>query len=83
MKTKIMSEFEEFKIDNLQKVIGGEIISFNTSENGKVTDHVDVTYNEYGQGSQDGFGGGGCDIAVNDTSISQSYYTAYMEDPLP
>ncbi len=62
MKNK-MKEFEEFKIENLQSLVGGEIVPFNTTPSASYPqgDNVDITYNEFGVGKQDGFGGGQCD----------------------
>jgi hypothetical protein len=61
MKNK-MKEFEEFRIENLQSLVGGEIINFNTVPNRDYPngDNKDITYDEYGVGILDGFGGGYC-----------------------
>ena len=63
-------EFEEFKIENLQSVLGGEIINFNTgvSTSYPQGDNVDITYDDYGVGTQDGFGGGTCGAMSKSTA---------------
>jgi hypothetical protein len=74
---KHIEEFTEFKIENLQNLIGGEIISFNTGANAGYPqgDHRDITYDEYGIGAEDGFGGGTCLFQTSDYGISPT--TAY------
>jgi hypothetical protein len=61
MKNKV-KEFEEFKVENLQSLVGGEIINFNTEPNANYPqgDNLDLTYNENGIPKQDGYGGGQC-----------------------
>lgn len=63
-KSKKISEFEVFEIKNLQSLLGGEIITFNTGVNSSYPqgDHKDLTYDEYGRESLDGFGGGRCEL---------------------
>jgi hypothetical protein len=71
MKKNQIKEFEEFKIENLQNLIGGEIISFNTSVTTDYPqgDNIDITYDDYGIGAQDGFGGGTCLLTTSDVPI--------------
>jgi hypothetical protein len=61
MKNKV-KEFEEFKIENLQSLVGGEIINFNTEPDASYPqgDNKDLTYNEFGVAKLDGWGGGTC-----------------------
>ncbi len=59
-KNSKIEDFVEFKLDNLQNLVGGEIVVFSTTS-GKAKDHKEVTYDDYGRPTVDGYGGGDCD----------------------